>query len=71
LECAIVFIISILLKEQHFRYIALGSLAICIIRLVFYDMVQASTLNRALVFLGVGLIMLGMNSLYNKFKTRF
>ena len=71
LECAIVFIISILLKEQHFRYIALGSLAICIIRLVFYDMVQASTLNRALVFLGVGVIMLGMNSLYNKYKTRF
>lgn len=71
LECAIVFVISILLKEQHFRYIALGSLALCIIRLVFYDMAQASTLNRALVFLGVGIIMLGMNSVYNKYKNRF
>jgi hypothetical protein len=70
-ECAIVFILSILLKEQHFRYIALGSLAICIIRLIFYDMAQASTLNRALVFLGVGIIMLGMNSAYNRYKGRF
>ncbi len=70
-ECAIVLVLSILLKEQHFRFIALGSLTICIIRLIFYDMAQTSTLNRALVFLGVGVIMLGMNSVYNKYKGRF
>ncbi len=70
-ECAAVFVLSILLKEQHFRYIALGALALAIIRLLFYDMAQAGTLNRALVFVGVGIIMLGMNSLYNKYKGRF
>jgi hypothetical protein len=70
-ECAMVLVLSVLLKEQHFRYIALGSLAICIIRLVFYDMAQESKLSRALVFLGVGIIMLGMNSVYNKYKGRF
>jgi hypothetical protein len=70
-ECAMVLVLSVLLKEQHFRYIALGSLAVCIIRLVFYDMAQESKLSRALVFLGVGIIMLGMNSVYNKYKGRF
>lgn len=70
-ECLTVFVISLVLKEQHFRYIALGALAVCIVRLIFYDLSQASTLSRAIVFLGVGIIMLLMNSLYNKFKTRF
>jgi hypothetical protein len=71
IECLIVFVISIVLKEQHFRYVALGALAICIVRLIFFDLAQASTLNRAIVFLSVGAIMLVMNALYNKFKNRF
>jgi hypothetical protein len=32
---------------------------------------QSSTLTRALVFFGVGIIMLVMNSIYNKYKGRF
>jgi hypothetical protein len=71
LECLMIFIISIVLKKQHFRYVALGALAICIVRLIFFDLSQSSTLTRAIVFLSVGIIMLLMNSLYNKFKNRF
>lgn len=71
IECLLVFVISIVLKKQHFRYVALGALAICIVRLIFFDLSQSSTLTRALVFLSVGVIMLIMNSLYNKFKSRF
>ncbi len=70
-ECLLVFGMSILLKEQHFRYVALGALAACIVRLIIFDLAQTSTLNRAIVFLGVGIIMLVMNTLYNKFKNRF
>lgn len=71
IECLAIFMISLVLKKQHFRYVALGALAICIVRLIFFDLAQSSTLTRALVFLSVGIIMLVMNSLYNKFKNRF
>lgn len=69
-ECLAVFILSIVLKEQHFRHVALGALAICIVRLVFFDLSQTGTLTKALVFLGVGVIMLLMNTLYKKYKDR-
>lgn len=70
LECFSVFVISIVLKEQHFRYSALIGLGICMIRLIFFDLARSTTLVKALVFLGVGLIMLGMHALYNKFRGR-
>jgi hypothetical protein len=70
LECFSIFVISIVLKERYFRYTALIGLAFCIIRLIFFDLARSTTLVKALVFLGVGLIMLGMHALYNRFKNR-
>lgn len=71
IESLVVFVISIVLRKHHFRYVALAALAMCIVRLIFFDLAQSSTLSRAIVFLSVGIIMLVMNSLYNKFKSRF
>ncbi len=70
-ECFFIFISSVILKENHFRYLAMTGLASALIRLVFYDMAKSDTLTRALVFIGVGVIMLVMNSIYNKYKDRF
>ncbi len=70
-ECFTIFSISIILREMHFRYVSLIALALCIVRLIFFDLSKTSTLTRALVFLGVGVLMLGMHSLYNKYKGRF
>jgi len=70
-ECFMLFILSVILKEKYFRYVALVALLVCIARLTFYDLAQSSTLTRALVFFGVGIIMLVMNSIYNKYKDRF
>ena len=66
-----VFALSILLREGHFRIISLIALAFALLRLVFFDLSRSSTLTRAVVFLGVGVVMLVMNSLYNKYKDRF
>lgn len=66
-----VFVLSVALKEQHFRYMALTGLALCLLRLVAYDLAQSDTLTRAMVFVGVGFIMLLMHSVYNKFRSRF
>jgi hypothetical protein len=70
-ECLSVFIVSLIIRKQQFRYVALAALALCIIRLIFFDLAQASTLAKALVFLGVGVIMLVINFLYRKYKDRF
>ncbi len=70
-ECFMVFVLSVILKEKYFRYVALAAQGICIVRLIFFDLAQTSTLTRAFVFIGVGVIMLVMNSIYNKYKERF
>jgi len=70
-EAFVVFVLSLFLREGHFRYMALAGLAGCFIRLLVYDMAQANLGLRGVVFVGVGLLMLGMNTLYNKYKDRF
>jgi type IV secretory pathway VirB2 component (pilin) len=70
-ECFLIFIAAVILKENHFRYLAMTGLALTLIRLVFYDLAKSDTFTRALVFIGVGILMLVMNSIYNKYKDRF
>ncbi len=65
-----IFTLGIILKENIFRIISLAALGTVLCRLVFYDMVQAGTLARGLVFLGVGAIMLIMNTMWTHFKNR-
>ncbi|HNF24994.1 MAG TPA: DUF2339 domain-containing protein [Leptospiraceae bacterium] len=65
-----VFAFSLLVKEQHFRYASLGILFFCIFRLIFHDLSSTGALTRAFVFVGTGIILLIMNSLYNKYKDR-
>ena len=70
-EAFVIFVLSIVFKEQHFRYISMAGLVGCLGRLVFYDLSKSTTITRAIVFLGVGIIMLVMNSLYNKYRDRY
>jgi len=70
-EAFIIFGLSALLRENQFRYLALFGLGGCLLRLVAVDMKQADLGLRGLVFFGVGLLMLAMNALYNRFRSRF
>jgi hypothetical protein len=70
-EAFVIFSLAALLRENHFRQLALVALAACLVRLVVYDLEQGGTLMRGLVFLGVGVLMLGMNSIYARFRSRF
>ncbi len=70
-EAFAIFGLSIFLKENHFRHLAMVGLGGCLVRLLIYDLAQSGTVTRALVFLGVGIIMLLMHSLYNKYRERF
>jgi hypothetical protein len=70
-EAFVVFVLSAWLRENQFRYLALGGLAACLVRLVLIDMAEANLAVRGLVFIGVGSLMLGMNAIYNRYRARF
>ena len=71
LEALGLLILGILLKEKYFRYVSLSLVGLCIVRLMFFDLSTADFLIRALVLLGVGIVLLVMNSLFKKYKDRF
>jgi uncharacterized membrane protein len=71
LEALGLLILGIVLKEKYFRYVSLFLVGLCVIRLMFFDLSNAEMLIRALVLLGVGVVLLIMNSLFKKYKDRF
>jgi hypothetical protein len=62
--------IGLFVKSKRTIQIAMGALVLCCLRLMVFDMVQSDAATRALVFLGVGGLMLGVSILYKKFKHR-
>lgn len=71
LEAFCIFVLAIFLRENQFRIVSMLGLSGCLVRLILFDLGRSDTLTRALVFLGVGILMIIMNSLYNKFRDRF
>jgi hypothetical protein len=71
LEALGLLILGILLKEKYFRYVSLSLVGLCVVRLMFFDLSNADFLIRALVLLGVGIVLLIMNTLFKKYKDRF
>jgi uncharacterized small protein (DUF1192 family) len=71
LEVVAVFSTSLLLRRQDLRYVSLAGMLGCLVRLVFFDLSQSGTITRAIVFIFMGLLLLGMNALYARFKDRF
>ncbi|MCB1175877.1 MAG: DUF2339 domain-containing protein [Leptospiraceae bacterium] len=70
-EVFIVFSIGLYLGEEHFRYSSLAAMLICLVRLVFWDLQQSSMILRAIVFLGVGALMILMHLIYTRYQARF
>jgi hypothetical protein len=71
LQVVAVFGASLLLRRQDFRYVSLAGMLGCMARLLFFDLRQSGTVTRAIVFIFIGLLLLGMNALYARFKDRF
>ncbi|XDD49954.1 hypothetical protein AB3N59_16560 [Leptospira sp. WS92.C1] len=67
----LIFLLGLFLKESWFRNISLGLLLFCVGRLIFHDLSSSGTILKAVVFLGVGSILLLMNTIYNKYRDRF
>ena len=71
LEVVPLFSTSLLLRRQGLRYLSLAGMLACLVRLVFFDLRRSGTITRAAVFIFMGLLLLGMNALYARFKARF
>jgi len=70
-EAFAMFVLSAVLRENQFRHVALAGLGLCVGRLILVDLAETHLGVRGLVFVGVGLLMLGMNAIYNRYRARF
>ena len=71
LESLGLLILGVLLKEKYFRYVSLSLVGICVVRLMFFDLSNSNFLIRAMVLVGVGVVMIVMNTIFKKYKHRF
>lgn len=62
--------LGLLLKSKISIRIAMTALVLINLRLILYDSIQSDPAVRALVFIGVGALMLGISILYKKYKHR-
>ena len=70
-EAFVIYLLSAVLRDSRFRVVALIALGSCLWRLVAVDMAQSDLTTRGVVFVGVGLLMLAMNALASRFRSRF
>ncbi|MDC7241463.1 MAG: hypothetical protein PQJ50_13990 [Spirochaetales bacterium] len=70
LESFALFIPGILLKENSFRISSFLLILFCLGRLIFIDMARTDTLERAVVFILTGAVLLGMNWMYGHFARK-
>ncbi|MBN2658896.1 MAG: hypothetical protein JXR86_17710 [Spirochaetales bacterium] len=69
-ESLLIFLLSLKLRENTFRFIAMAGIAGSLIRLVFFDLTNSGTVLRALVFIGMGVVMVIMNVLYSHVRAK-
>ena len=70
-QALVIYGFSVVLRDRQFRHLALLGLGACLVRLLVVDMAQADLGLRGLVFVGVGLLMLALNAIANRFRSRF
>jgi hypothetical protein len=69
-ESALVFFLAVLWKDEIFKNTSLVGLGVCLIRLIWVDLSNSDILVKAISFLSVGGLMVGMNVLYLWSKNR-
>ena len=63
-----VIVIGIAKAKKHLRIGAFVLLAVTLVKLFFYDATDLPTIPKTLLFVSIGLLMLGISFLYNKFR---
>ena len=60
--------LGIWLKKQHYRVAAIALFGFTLLKLFFYDISHLSTISKTIVFVSLGILLLIISFLYNKFK---
>ncbi|MEI7488987.1 MAG: hypothetical protein WCJ72_16580, partial [Chryseobacterium sp.] len=71
IECFLLFLISIVMREPQFRVVSMVGVGVVFMRIVFYDLTGKDFFVKAIVFILVGVILIAMNAIYNKYKYRY
>ncbi len=70
-QAFLVFCMGAWLRNNPLRHLALAGLGLCLLRLLVIDLARADLGLKGVVFVGVGLLLLAMNALVNRFSDRF
>ncbi|MGB0524410.1 MAG: DUF2339 domain-containing protein [Flammeovirgaceae bacterium] len=63
-------VLGIWKRKPHLRFAAMGLFGITLLKLFFYDLTNLNTLAKTIVFVCLGLLLLIISFLYNKFKNQ-
>ena len=55
-------------KKKHLRIGAIALFAVTLIKLFFYDISSMATISKTIVFVSLGVLLLIISFLYNKYK---
>jgi uncharacterized membrane protein len=55
-------------RKSHLRFGAIGLFALTLVKLFFYDIASLSTISKTVVFVSLGVMLLIISFLYNKYK---
>ena len=61
-------VLGIWKKKKHLRLGAIGLFAVTLVKLFFYDISQLETIAKTIVFVSLGILLLIISFLYNKYK---
>ncbi len=70
-QAFLVFCLGTWLRNNPLRYLALAGLVLCLLRLLLIDLARADLGLKGVVFVGVGVLLIGMNALVNRYRDRF
>lgn len=70
-QAFLVFCLGTWLRNNPLRHLALAGLGLCLLRLLLIDLAGADLGLKGVVFVGVGVLLIGMNALVNRYRDRF
>jgi len=63
-------VIGIARNKKPLRFAAIGLIGVTLVKLFFYDIADLPTIPKAILFIAIGVVLLVVSFLYNKYKTR-
>ena len=70
IESLVLIVVGIGMGKKHLRIGAISLFSVTLVKLFFYDIASLDTIAKTIVFVSLGILLLIISFLYNKFKSR-